>query len=51
MPDKKSRLTRPIHPMPNAIRARLEKDDLLADFLARPAYQQNDYLLPLQQIV
>ena len=44
MPEQKTRLTRPIHPMPDAIRARLEKDDLLADFFDRPAYQQNDYL-------
>ena len=44
MPDKKTRLTRPIHPMPDMIRTRLEQDDLLADFFARPAYQQNDYL-------
>jgi len=51
MPEKKTRLSRPIHPMSDAIRTRLEQDNLLADFFDRPAYQQNDYLLPLQQMV
>lgn len=39
-----SNLTRPRHPMPEDIRLALESDDLMADYRARPDYQQNDYI-------
>ena len=39
-----SRLKRPVHPMPEDIRAALEKKRLLAAYHARPPYQQNDYV-------
>jgi uncharacterized protein YdeI (YjbR/CyaY-like superfamily) len=37
-------LKRPKHPMPEFVREALEKRGLMADYLARPAYQQNDYI-------
>lgn len=37
-------LKRPRHPMPDFVKEALEKRSLMADFLARPAYQQNDYI-------
>jgi len=40
----KSELTRPIHPMPEFVRQALEERGLMADYHARPAYQQNDYI-------
>jgi uncharacterized protein YdeI (YjbR/CyaY-like superfamily) len=40
----KSRLTRPIQPMPAFVRAALEKRHVLPDYRARPDYQKNDYL-------
>ena len=38
------KLQRPRQPMPAFVRTALEAHGLLADFEARPAYQQNDYL-------
>jgi hypothetical protein len=40
----KSRLKRPIHPMPDFVLAELENENLIEEYHARPAYQQNDYL-------
>jgi uncharacterized protein YdeI (YjbR/CyaY-like superfamily) len=40
-----SRLTRELQPMPDDIRAALEKRDLIAAYEARPPYQRNDYLI------
>jgi uncharacterized protein YdeI (YjbR/CyaY-like superfamily) len=40
----KSRLSRPIQPMPAAVRAALGKRGLMSAYRGRPAYQQNDYL-------
>lgn len=37
-------LTRPRHPMPDDIAARLEAAGLRAAYDARPPYQRNDYL-------
>jgi uncharacterized protein YdeI (YjbR/CyaY-like superfamily) len=37
-------LTRSLHPMPAAVRARLNAARLMPAYKARPAYQQNDYL-------
>ncbi len=39
-----SRLKRPVHPMPDDIRAALEGRGLMDRYRARPAYQQNDYI-------
>lgn len=39
-----SNLKRPKHPMPDFVKEAIEKRGLMADFLARPAYQQNDYI-------
>ena len=38
------RLTRPLQPMPDLVKAALEKNGLTARYEARPAYQRNDYL-------
>lgn len=43
-PSDKSRLKRPVHPVPDEIRTAMEESDLFARYLARPAYQQNDYI-------
>ena len=40
----KKTLKRQRHPMPDFIRHALESRKLMPDYLARPAYQQNDYL-------
>ncbi len=40
----KNNLTRPIHPMPQFVAAALERNNLIDDYNARPAYQQNDYI-------
>ena len=45
MPTPSSRLTRPQQPMPSFVRQALANAGLMADDRARPAYQQNDYLL------
>lgn len=37
-------LTRKINPMPNFVKKALEKSKQMEQFLARPPYQQNDYL-------
>ena len=37
-------LKRPRHPMPDVVRQALEEHGVMADYLARPAYQQNDYI-------
>jgi uncharacterized protein YdeI (YjbR/CyaY-like superfamily) len=39
-----SRLTRAKQPMPAFVRAALRDRDLMREYRARPAYQQNDYL-------
>lgn len=39
-----SKLERPIHPMPDFVRQALEARNLMSDYSARPAYQQNDYI-------
>ncbi len=44
MQNDKKKLQRPIQPMTDAVRAQLESRQLMADYRARPAYQQNDYL-------
>jgi uncharacterized protein YdeI (YjbR/CyaY-like superfamily) len=37
-------LKRDLNPMPQFVREALEQRDLMAAYLARPPYQQNDYL-------
>lgn len=37
-------LKRAINPMPDYVRAALEERGLMETYLARPPYQQNDYL-------
>lgn len=44
MGDDFSNLSRPQHPMPDFVRQALEAHQLIADYRARPAYQQNDYI-------
>jgi uncharacterized protein YdeI (YjbR/CyaY-like superfamily) len=39
-----SRIERPHHPMPDAVRDALEERGLMEAYRARPAYQQNDYI-------
>ena len=39
-----SKLSRPIHPLPDFVRDALDKFDLWDEYRARPAYQQNDYI-------
>ena len=39
-----SNLSRPKHPIPDFVKDALEKQGLLDDYKARPAYQQNDYI-------
>lgn len=39
-----SRLKRPKNPMPPAVRDALNERGLMQAYLARPRYQQNDYL-------
>lgn len=41
---KTARMSRDIYPMPEDIRTRLEADGLMAAYLERPMYQQNDYI-------
>ena len=40
----KSRLTRPIHPMPPFVKKALADRTLMDAYHSRPAYQQNDYI-------
>ena len=42
--EKSSRLKRPRHPMPSFVKQALEERDLMSEYEARPAYQQNDYI-------
>jgi uncharacterized protein YdeI (YjbR/CyaY-like superfamily) len=44
MNKRSSRLKRPLHPMPEFVRSALEDRNLMAAYLERPAYQQNDYI-------
>lgn len=45
MGDKgKSRLSRRIHPIPDDVATAIDNAGVLQDFLARPPYQQNDYV-------
>jgi len=37
-----TKLSRPIHPMPDMIREALEEHRLMVEYFDRPAYQQND---------
>lgn len=39
-----SKLQRDRHPMPSFVKEALEEQDLMKDYLERPAYQQNDYI-------
>lgn len=39
-----SKLQRARHSMPDFVKAALEDHSLMQDYLARPAYQQNDYI-------
>lgn len=39
-----SRLKREKHRMPGFVKQALEDENLYADYLNRPAYQQNDYI-------
>jgi uncharacterized protein YdeI (YjbR/CyaY-like superfamily) len=39
-----SKLKRPRHPMPESVKKALEENRLMEKYLARPPYQQNDYL-------
>ncbi len=44
MSTSKSRLERPLHPMPGFVKEALEEKGLMQAYEERPAYQQNDYL-------
>ncbi|MDE2904222.1 MAG: YdeI/OmpD-associated family protein [Chloroflexota bacterium] len=44
MPDRPSRLTRPLNPMPAEVERALEDAGLMEAYQARPPYQRNDYL-------
>ena len=44
MVDKKSRLKRPIHPIPGYVKKAIEERGLMDDYRNRPGYQQNDYI-------
>ena len=39
-----SNLSRPIHPMPDFVKAALVERGLLGAYRSRPPYQQNDYV-------
>ena len=39
-----SKLKRDRHPMPDFVKEALKNECLMEDYLARPAYQQNDYI-------
>ncbi|MET0069181.1 MAG: YdeI/OmpD-associated family protein [Candidatus Thiodiazotropha sp.] len=41
---KGSKLKRPRQQMPDFVRRALQGHDLMAEYQARPAYQQNDYI-------
>lgn len=42
--EKGSKLKRPRHPMPGFVKQALQERDLMSEYEARPAYQQNDYI-------
>jgi len=42
--EKQAKWRRPRYPMPDFIKRALEERGLMADYKARPAYQQNDYI-------
>lgn len=44
MTERRSRLTRPLQPMPAAVESALIERGLMEAYRARPDYQQNDYL-------
>ena len=44
MPDRPSRLTRPLNPMPPEVERALDEAGLMDAYRARPPYQRNDYL-------
>jgi uncharacterized protein YdeI (YjbR/CyaY-like superfamily) len=44
MATDRSKLTRPVHRMPDFVAKALKDRALTADYRARPAYQQNDYI-------
>ena len=44
MTERKSRLSRPIEPMPSAVEDALIDGRLMQAYRARPDYQRNDYL-------
>lgn len=39
------RLSRPLQPMPQDVRERIEARELMDHYQSRPAYQRNDYLM------
>ena len=39
-----SNLKRDLHAMPDFVQQALKSENLFKDYLARPAYQQNDYI-------
>ncbi len=41
---KSSNSKRPRHPMPDFVEQALKDQNLIAEYKARPAYQQNDYI-------
>jgi uncharacterized protein YdeI (YjbR/CyaY-like superfamily) len=44
MVQKSHGLKRPKHPMPDFVTRALQEHSLMAEYQARPAYQQNDYI-------
>lgn len=42
--ERANRLRRPIHPMPEYVGKALRERGLMDAYLARPAYQRNDYV-------
>ena len=44
MMERKSRLSRPIQPMPSVVEDALAESGLMDAYRTRPDYQQNDYL-------
>jgi uncharacterized protein YdeI (YjbR/CyaY-like superfamily) len=44
MDNRHSQLKRPHYPMPAFVKKALEEQGLMAAYLERPAYQQNDYI-------
>ena len=44
MTKNRSKLKRPRYHLPDLIKQALEKQNLMKDYMARPDYQQNDYI-------